>query len=73
MMNIVNNIRVVQNVVRSNTNQVQSEYHFYAESGFYFGAVCLPYDNQFWLDSKVIAIITKALAMRWRLIPSKGR
>ena len=72
-MNIINNIRVVQSIVKSNTNQMQNEYHFYAESGFYFGGVCLPCDGQFWLDNKVITVITKILALRWKLIQPKRR
>lgn len=70
-MEVMNNIIVVQKLIRSNTGQVQNEYHFWSQNGFYFGAVILPANGQYMADAKTLNIITKALALRWQLIQPK--
>lgn len=67
-MQIINNIIVRQNLVRSNTGQVQNEYHFWFQNGFYLGCLVLPADGQYMLDAKALNIITRALALRYGLI-----
>lgn len=70
-MQVINNIIVMQKLVRSNTGQMQNEYHFWSQNGFYFGAVILPPNGQYMADAKTLNIITKALALRWQLIQPK--
>lgn len=66
-MQIMNNIIVAQRLVRSNTGQMQNEYHFWSQNGFYYG-LPFPADGQYLADYKALNIITKALALRYGLI-----
>lgn len=64
----MNKIHIVQNTAQSNTGEGRTEYHFYTPNNIYVGGVCLPYDGQYTFDAKVLNFITKALAIRWRLV-----
>lgn len=64
----INQIHVVQNTAQSNTGEGRTEYHFYSENNIYLGGVCVPYDGQYAFDAKVLNYVTKALAIRWRII-----
>lgn len=67
-MQVINNIIVMQKLVRSNTGQMQNEYHMWSQNGFYFGALVFPADGQYMADYKALNIITRALALRYGLI-----
>ena len=55
----MNNILVVQ---------VGNEYHFYTETNIYLGGVLMPNNGQFAFDTKMLDVITRALAIRWGII-----
>lgn len=57
---IMNNILVVQ---------VGNEYHFYTDTNIYLGGVLMPANGQFAFDTKMLDVITRALAIRWGTIP----
>ena len=65
----MNKIHIVQSTTQSNTGEVRTEYHLYTPNNIYIGGICCPYDGQYLFDSKVLNIITRALAIRWRVIP----
>lgn len=66
-----NKIEIRQQMYKSNAGQVNNEYHFWSESGIYFGGLLFPSDGQYLFDDKALDIVTKALALRWRLIQAK--
>ncbi len=53
--------------------QINNQYHFYTENNLYLGAVLLPDNGQLMFDAKTLNIITKALAVRWGIIPMSKR
>ena len=57
---VLNEIGVVQS---------SNQYHFYTENNIYLGGVVLPDNGQYMFDAKTLDIITKALAVRWGIIP----
>lgn len=59
-MMVLNNIGVVQ---------VGCQYHFYTQNNIYLGAVAMPDNGQLAFDTKMLDVITKALAIRWGIIP----
>lgn len=66
-----NRIEVRQQMYKSNAGQVNNEYHFWSDTGVYFGGLLFPSDGQYLFDDKTLDFITKALAIRWRLIQKK--
>lgn len=68
---VKNRIGIVQNIYRDNGNRCHNEYHFWAENGIYLGGLLFPSDGQYLFDDKTLDIITKALAIRWRLIQAR--
>lgn len=64
----MNHIHVIQNTAQSNTGEVRSEYHFYTDNNIYAGGIICPFDGQYTFDAKILNIITKAIAIRWRII-----
>lgn len=67
-----NKIVVRQKLYKTNTGQVNNEYHLWTEQGIYCGALLFPSDGQYMFDDKILNIITKALAIRWGLIQAKN-
>ena len=65
------NIMVHQNLCKTNTGHLQNEYHFMLQNGIYLGALLLPSDGQYILDDKALTFVCKALALRWRVMPTK--
>ena len=65
----MNELYVVQNTSYGNGGEMRVEYHFYTPSNIYLGAICMPGDGQYAFDTKMLGIITRALAIRWRIIP----
>ena len=53
--------------------QTNNQYHFYTENNLYLGAIALPDNGQHLFDAKTLNIITKALAVRWGIIPMQKR
>lgn len=49
--------------------QANNLYYFYTENNIYLGVVALPDNGQYMFDMKTLDIITKALAVRWGIIP----
>lgn len=66
-----NKIEIRQKIYPINEGQVNNEYHFCSESGIYFGGLLFPSDGQYLFDDKALDIVTKALALRWKLIQAK--
>lgn len=60
-MMVMNNIIVVQ---------VGSQYYFYTDTNIWLGAVAMPDNHQYSFDTKMLNVITRALAIRWGLIPA---
>lgn len=69
---IKNKIIIRQNLYKTNTGQVNNEYHFWADNGIYLGGLLLPSNSQYLYDDKCLEIITKSLAIRWGLIQTKN-
>lgn len=53
--------------------QTNNQYHFYTENNLYLGVIALPDNGQYMFDAKTLNIITKALAVRWGIIPTPKR
>ena len=66
-----NKIEIRQQLYRSNAGQINNEYHFWTEHGINLGGLLFPPDGQYLFDDKALDIVTKALALRWKLIQSR--
>ena len=73
IVEVMNNIIVVQNLNKLSNGQEQNEYHFYTLTRIYLGGIILPNDRQFMSDSKVLNIVTRAMALRWQLIQQRRK
>ena len=66
----MNNIEVLQNVHKSANGQVMNEYHFITETGLHLGGLIFPANGQYLFDAKVLNLISRAIAIRWNIIPT---
>lgn len=65
----MNDIYISQGVSKCDTGEIRTVYHLFTPNNIYIGAVMLPHDCQYLFDSKILGIISRALAIRWRVIP----
>ena len=65
----MNNIEVIQNVYKAASGQVMNEFHFITETGVHLGGLIFPPNGQYLFDAKALNLISRALAIRWNIIP----
>lgn len=53
--------------------QRNNAYYFLLDTDVYIGATLLPPNGQYLFDQKTLSEITHSLAVRWGILPAKGK